>query len=110
MSTALTAQKEATTTAFITSEKAIEKAESAQKAYDMGHNDLLRKMDDQYGLMMPRQEMAARLSRQDEDIRTLREDRGLYMRRSELIPIAVAFITVGGLIGAAVIRLLGSGG
>ncbi len=53
---ALSAQKEMTGSAFASSEKAIVKAEEAQRAYNLSHNDLVRKMDEQYKHMMPRSE------------------------------------------------------
>ena len=53
---AFSAHKESVASAFLASEKAIVKAEEAQRAYNIGHNDLSRKMDDQYKTMMPRQE------------------------------------------------------
>jgi len=60
VSSALSAQKELTSAAFASSEKAITKAEEAQKAYNQTHNDLSRKMDEQYKEMMPRSESLAR--------------------------------------------------
>ncbi|MDO8610106.1 MAG: hypothetical protein Q7R95_06130 [bacterium] len=42
---ALAAQKELTNNAFMSSEKAIVKAENAQTAYNQFHNDLTRKME-----------------------------------------------------------------
>lgn len=57
---ALMAQKEQTAAAFLSSEKAIVKAEEAQKAYNVAHNDLAHKMDDQAKMTMPRSETEAR--------------------------------------------------
>src|SRR6185369_9527266 len=53
---ALASQEKATSAAFMASEKAIVKAEDAQRAYNVVHNDLSRKMDEQYKEMMPRPE------------------------------------------------------
>jgi len=53
---ALAAQKELTNAAFNSSEKAIVKAEDSQRTYNQGHNDLSKKMEDQYKLMIPRTE------------------------------------------------------
>ena len=50
---ALAAQKELTNAAFASSEKAIVKAEDSQRTYNAGHNDLSRKMETQYSLMVP---------------------------------------------------------
>jgi len=53
---ALAAAEKQTMAAFQASEKAIVKAEEAQKSYNQTHNDLSRKMDEQYKTMIPRQE------------------------------------------------------
>lgn len=70
---ALIAQKELTTAAFASSEKAIVKAEEAQKSYNATHNDLSRKMDDQYKEMMPRPEADSKLSSFDARLVELKE-------------------------------------
>lgn len=57
---ALSAQKEQTKASFEASEKAIVKAEEAQKAYNASHNDLARKMDEQNKATMPRTETESR--------------------------------------------------
>jgi uncharacterized protein involved in exopolysaccharide biosynthesis len=69
---ALTAQKEATAAAFTASEKAIVKQEEAQTTYNVGHNDLSRKMDDQYKTMMPRTEVTALFKSHEEKLEALR--------------------------------------
>lgn len=51
--TALTSVKESTASSFASSEKAIVKAEDAQRTYNQGHNDLSRKMEAQYKEMVP---------------------------------------------------------
>ena len=53
---ALAAVKEQTSASFAASEKAIVKAEESQKTYNQGHNDLSRKMEAQYSLMVPQAE------------------------------------------------------
>lgn len=65
---ALTAVKEQTKDSFVASEKAIVKAEEAQKAYNSSHNDLARKMDDQNKATMPRPEAQQRFSALEEKI------------------------------------------
>ena len=72
---ALAAQKEGTQAAFNASEKAIEKAEGAQNAYNLVHNDLVRKMDDQNKGTMPRSETESRFSNLEEKIGGLRQHR-----------------------------------
>lgn len=57
---ALAAAKEQTKASFDASEKAIVKAEEAQKSYNVAHNDLARKMDEQNKATMPRLESQQR--------------------------------------------------
>jgi|ERR1044071_6377604 hypothetical protein len=71
---ALAAQKELTNAAFASSEKAITKAEEAQKSYNATHNDLSRKMDEQYKEMMPRSESLARHVSNEQRHQELKED------------------------------------
>ena len=73
VASALAAQKELTNGAFASSEKAIVKAEEAQKAYNQSHNDLARKMDDQSKATMPRTETESRFANLEEKINGLRE-------------------------------------
>jgi hypothetical protein len=81
---ALAAQEKAVTAAFLASEKAIVKAEEAQREYNVGHNDLLHKMDDQYNVMMPREEALVRIGAIDAKIELGRtEIAGLRESRSE---------------------------
>jgi len=56
---ALASIKEQTAAAFLSSERAKEKAERGQDQYNATHNDLTRKMDGQYAVMMPRTEAVA---------------------------------------------------
>jgi hypothetical protein len=71
---ALAAQKELTNAAFASSEKAITKAEEAQKSYNQTHNDLSRKMDEQYKEMMPRAESLARHASNEHRYQELKDD------------------------------------
>jgi chromosome segregation ATPase len=71
---ALAAQKELTASAFAASEKAITKAEEAQKSYNQTHNDLSRKMDEQYKEMMPRSESLARHASNELRYQELKDD------------------------------------
>jgi hypothetical protein len=70
---ALTAVKEQTKQSFDASEKAIVKAEDAQKSYNISHNDLARKMDDQNKATMPRTETESRFHAVEEKITALRD-------------------------------------
>jgi hypothetical protein len=69
---ALIAQKESVTSAFLASEKAIVKAEEAQKAYNVAHNDLSRKMDEQNKGTMPRPEILALFKAHDDKTEAMR--------------------------------------
>lgn len=69
---ALMAVKEQTKASFDASEKAIVKAEEAQKQYNQSHNDLARKMDDQNKATMPRMETETRFRVLEEKINELR--------------------------------------
>lgn len=69
---ALTAVKEQTKASFEASEKAIVKAEEAQKSYNASHNDLARKMDEQNKATMPRTETESRFSSLGEKVEELR--------------------------------------
>lgn len=70
---ALKAQKELTNASFASSEKAIVKAEESQRSYNAGHNDLSRKMESQYALMMPRQEELSIIKSLEEKIESQKE-------------------------------------
>jgi hypothetical protein len=54
---ALAAQKELTVAAFNSSEKAIVKAEEAQRSYNVNHNDLLRQMKELTATFITRKEL-----------------------------------------------------
>jgi len=69
---ALTAVKEQTKASFDASEKAIVKAEEAQKAYNVAHNDLTRKLDEQNKATMPRSETEARFHSLEEKVNEVR--------------------------------------
>ena len=56
VSTALIAQKESVAAAFLASEKAIVKAEDAQKEYNQRSNEFRGQLDDQAKTLMPRVE------------------------------------------------------
>jgi hypothetical protein len=71
---ALTAAVGQIQAAFAASDKAILKAEDAQRAYNQGHNDLSRKMDDQYKAMVPQSEARLKWENADKDIAELRKD------------------------------------
>lgn len=70
---ALMAAKEQTKANFDASEKAIVKAEEAQKAYNASHNDLARKMDEQNKGTVPRPEIQQRFQTVEKDIADIRQ-------------------------------------
>jgi len=69
---ALKAAEVLTNAAFAASEKAIVKAEEAQRAYNTSHNDLAKKMEDQNKATMPRSETEARFHSLEEKVNDLR--------------------------------------
>lgn len=71
---ALTAVKEQTKASFEASEKAIVKAEEAQKSYNASHNDLSRKMDEQYKAMTPQSEARLKWDNTDKEVGDLRRE------------------------------------
>lgn len=102
---ALAAVKEQTKASFEASEKAIVKAEEAQKSYNSSHNDLARKMDDQNKATMPRPETETRFQALEEKITSLRDavstitggNRGGKDVRDDtkaMIAIAISFIVL----------------
>jgi len=79
---ALAAQKELTSAAFASAEKAILKAEEAQRAYNERSNEFRDALDDQNKRMLPRTEAEAQLAALDNkiadtaaDVASLRESR-----------------------------------
>lgn len=79
------ALKELMMATFVASEKAIVKAEEAQFAYNSTHNDLARKMDQQYKEMVPRQEANLKWDGFEKDLEELRKGiANLREARSEL--------------------------
>lgn len=73
---AFDAAKEAVASALTSQKEAVVKAEEAQKAYNSAHNDLARKMDDQYNYMLPRQEADSRFSSMADKIDDLKAQIG----------------------------------
>lgn len=71
---ALAAVKEQTKATFEASEKAIVKAEEAQKSYNSSHNDLSRKMDEQYKAMTPQSEARLKWDNSDREIADIRKE------------------------------------
>jgi hypothetical protein len=65
---ALTAQKEQVAAAFLASEKAIVKAEDAQREYNVRSNEFRGQLDDQAKTLMPRPESAALFRAADEKL------------------------------------------
>lgn len=89
MRSALAAQKELTDSSFKSSEKAIIKAEDAQREYNLRSNEFRGQLEDQANRLMPKEEANTRLSVVDDkiedvkkDIASLRESRGEVGGRS----------------------------
>lgn len=71
---ALAAQEKQTNASFSASEKAIVKAEDSQKSYNVGHNDLSRKMEDQYKSMVPYSEARLKWDSVDKELIDIRKE------------------------------------
>ena len=71
---ALASQQKNTADAFLASENAIEKAENAQKEYNIAHNDLSRKLDEQNKATVPRPETTALFKAADEKLAALQSN------------------------------------
>lgn len=71
---ALAAQKELTTSAFASSEKAIGKAETAQSDYNVRSNEFRGQLDDQAKMLMPRTETENTFKQHRELIDRLRDE------------------------------------
>lgn len=69
---ALLAQKEAVANAFLASEKAIIKAEDAQREYNLRSNEFRGQLDDQAKLLMQRSEALGLLNASDNKLETMR--------------------------------------
>lgn len=71
---ALLAVEKQTASSFMASEKAIVKAEDAQRQYNQTHNDLSRKMDEQYKTMVPHSEARLKWDGFDKIIDEIRKE------------------------------------
>ncbi len=71
---ALQALEKQMAASFLASEKAVLKAEASQTQYNVGHNDLTRKMDAQYKDMLPRTEGDARFKAMEEKLSEHRKE------------------------------------
>jgi len=81
---ALQAAKEKTADAFLASEKAIVKAEDAQKEYNERSNEFRGTLEDQARTLLPRFEADSRFGAQDEKLEALRKEvQSLRESRSE---------------------------
>lgn len=81
---ALAAQEKLTAAAFAAAKEAVLKQENSQSSYNATHNDLTRKMDNQYALMLPRTEADSRARGSDEKIEDIKKGlAGLRESRSE---------------------------
>jgi len=93
--------------AFASSKEAIIKQEEGQKQYNATHNDLTRKMDDQYKQMMPRTEAQAQFQRTDEKFKDIKKEiRGLSESRSQNKGRDTVLGAIAGAILAAIIMFL----
>jgi hypothetical protein len=72
VSAALAAQEKSTATAFLASEKAVLKAEDAQKDYNQRSNEFRGQLDDQAKTLMPRLEAQAAFKSMEEKLEGLK--------------------------------------
>jgi hypothetical protein len=105
VATAMTSMREQTKTSFEASEKAIAKAEEAQRAYNVSHNDLAKKLDEQNKATMPRVETENRFRAIEEKIGDLRNvitlgtGKGVGLDKAWAIIVGLFGSGAGGLIG-----------
>jgi phosphopantetheinyl transferase (holo-ACP synthase) len=74
---ALVANEKQTHAAFAASKEAINKAEESQRSYNATHNDLTRKMDQQYKEMVPASEARLKWESTDKEIGEARRELGV---------------------------------
>lgn len=82
VSAALSAQEKSTKDAFLASEKAIIKAEDAQREYNARSNEFRGQLDDQAKTLMPRPETTALFRAVDEKLIVIQSN---YERRLEVL-------------------------
>jgi len=105
LAAALAAVKENTAASFQASKEAVAKTEQGQTAYNATHNDLTRKMENQYQTMLPRHEAEARFHSIIEKIAELREyrstdvgkDKGMEKTWGWVAAVVMSIIALAGL-------------
>ncbi len=86
------AQERAVVAAFSAQKEAIQKAEAAQNSYNVGHNDLTRKMDSQYQQMLPRTEADNRFNSMSEKIEDVKKEARDWTRW--LVPVVISLLSL----------------
>ena len=82
---ALTAQKEMTSVIFAASEKAVSKAEEAQREYNVRSNEFRGQLDDQAKTLLPREEARVLFTSLDQRLEVLKKEiDSLRESRSEM--------------------------
>jgi len=106
---AFVASKDAVSAALQAQKESVVKAEESQRAYNVGHNDLTRKMDTQYSVMLPRPEADGKFKALEEKIADLRESRskgaGEYDGIKAGWAFLLGFISLAGAIVAIVLAI-----
>lgn len=99
VSAALLAQKELVSAAFLASEKAIVKAEDAQKDYNIRSNEFRGQLDDQAKTLMPRPEFHSIQSNNEKilegivrEIAGLRESRAAIEAKATMSSVYIAYV------------------
>lgn len=80
---AITAQKEQTTSSFAASEKAIVKAEEAQREYNVRSNEFRGQLDDQAKRLMPREEAVSNFKSVDDKLEEVKKSIDILRENSK---------------------------
>jgi len=116
---ALAAQDKMTAAAFASGEKAVSKAEEAQKDYNVRSNEFRGQLEDQAKRLIPRTEVTGllnnvevRIESLDKAVAELREDRSRAGGRSAVsMPLIIALLApICAIIGAVLMWMLSRGG
>jgi hypothetical protein len=88
-----------------TFKEAMQKSEQAQGAYNISHNDLIRKMENQYQHMMPREEAISKFDDLKESITNLQQSRSASAGKSEGLHAGWAYLMGGIILVATLVHL-----
>jgi hypothetical protein len=89
-----------------TFKEAISKAELQQNTWNVSHNDLVRKMEDQYQHMMPREEAMREFNNIKDSIGELRESRSEHYGKGAGLHAGWAYLMGGVILIATMVHLI----